>query len=100
MDDAKKIIEEAGREGLQMSQGLLRVVLKMWEGARDDVQKATAAAKRLRVVSIVSIVIAAVCLCVCVYHGTVIQRQGVEIAAIHRILDEGVVIEETTTTTE
>lgn len=100
MDDAKKIIEEAGREGLQMSQGLLRLVLKMWEGARDDVQKATAAAKRLRVVSIISIVIAAVCLCVCVYQGTVIQRQGGEIAAIHRILEEGVVIEETTTTTE
>lgn len=100
MDDAKKIIEEAGREGLQMSQGLLRLVLKMWEGARDDLQAATAAAKRLRVVSIVSIVIAAVCLCVCVYQGTVIQRQGGEIAAIHRILEEGVVIEETTTTTE
>lgn len=100
MDDAKKIIEEAGREGLQMSQGLLRLVLKMWEGARDDVQASTAAAKRLRVVSIVSIVIAAVCLCVCVYQGTMIQRQGGEIAAIHRILEEGVVIEETTTTTE
>lgn len=100
MDDAKKIIEEAGREGLQMSQGLLRLVLKMWEGARDDVQKATAAAKRLLVVSIVSIVIAAVCLCVCVYQGTMIQRQSGEIAAIHRILEEGVVIEETTTTTE
>ena len=99
MDDAKKIIDEAGREGLHMSQGLLKLVLKMWESAREDVQAATAAAKRLRVVSIVAIVISVVCLCVCVYQGTVIQRQGGEIASIHRILEEGVVIEETTTTT-
>jgi len=91
MDDAKKIIDEASREGLHMSQGLLKLVLKMWESAREDVQAATDAAKRLRVVSIVSIVISAVCLCVCVYQGTVIQRQGCEIASIHRILEEGVV---------
>ena len=100
MDDAKKIIDEAEREGLQMSQGLLKLVLEMWESAREDVQAATAAARRLRLVSIISIVIASVCLCVCVYQGTVIQRQGGELAAIHRILEEGVVIEETTTTTE
>ena len=100
MDDAKKIIDEAEREGLQMSQGLLKLVLKMWESAREDVQAATAAARRLRLVSIISIVIASVCLCVCVYQGTVIQRQGGELAAIHRILEEGVVIEEATTTTE
>lgn len=100
MDDAKKIIDEAEREGLQMSQGLLRLVLKMWEGAREDVQAATASARKLRLVSIVSIVIASVCLCVCVYQGTVIHRQGGELAAIHRILEEGVVIEEATTTTE
>lgn len=99
MDDAKKIIDEAGREGLHMSQGLLKLVLKMWESAREDVQAATATAKRLRVVSIIAVVISAFCLCVCVYQGTVIQRQGGEIAAIHRILEEGVVIEETTTTT-
>ena len=100
MDDAKKIIDEAEHEGLQMSQGLLRLVLKMWEGAREDVQVATAAARRLRLVSVIAAVISAVCLCVCIYQGTVIQRQGGEIAAIHRILDEGVVIEEPTTTTE
>ena len=100
MDDAKKIIDEAEREGLHMSQGLLKLVLKMWESAREDVQTAAAAARRLRPVSIISIVISAVCLFVCTYQGTVIQRQGGELAAIHRILEEGVVIEETTTTTE
>ena len=100
MDDAKKIIDEAEREGLHMSQGLLKLVLKMWESAREDVQTAAAAARRLRPVSIISIVISAVCLFVCTYQGTVIQRQGGELAAIHRILGEGVVIEETTTTTE
>lgn len=107
MDDAKKIIDEAEREGLQMSQGLLRLVLKMWEGAREDVQAATAAARRLRLVSVIATMIASVCLYVCIYQGTVIHRQGGEIAAlrgevdsIHKILDAGVVIEETTTTTE
>ena len=100
MDDAKKIIDEAEREGLQMSQGLLRLVLKMWEGAREDVQAATAAARRLRLVAVLAAALSAVCLCVCVYQGTVIHRQGGELAAIHRILEEGVVIEETTTTTE
>ena len=89
MDDAKKIIDEAEREGLQMSQGLLRLVLKMWEGAREDVQAATAAARRLRLVSVLAAVLAAVCLCVCVYQGTVIQRQGGEISAIQRLLEEG-----------
>lgn len=107
MDDAKKIIDEAEREGLHMSQGLLKLVLKMWESAREDVQTAAAAARRLRPVSIISIVISAVCLFVCIYQGTVIQRQGGEISAlrgevdsIHKILDAGVVMEETTTTTE
>lgn len=107
MDDAKKIIDEASREGLHMSQGLLKLVLKMWDSAREDVQAATAAARRLRLVSVLAAVLAAVCLCVCVYQGTVIQRQGTviqrqggELAAIHRILEEGVVIEETTTATE
>lgn len=107
MDDAKKIIEEAEREGLHMSQGLLKLVLKMWESAREDVQAAAAAARRLRPVSIISIVISAVCLFVCIYQGTVIQSQGGEISAlrgevdsIHKILEAGVVVEETTTTTE
>lgn len=100
MEDVKKIIDEAGREGLRTSQGLLRLVLKMWEVACEDVQAAAAAARRLRLVSVLAAVLSAVCLCVCVYQGTVIQRQGGELAAIHRILEEGVVIEETTTTTE
>ena len=100
MEDVKKIIDEAGQEGLRTSQGLLRLVLKMWEVACEDVQAAAAAARRLRLVSVLAAVLSAVCLCVCVYQGTVIQRQGGELAAIHRILEEGVVIEETTTTTE
>lgn len=105
MDDAKKIIDEAEREGLQMSQGLLKLVLKMWESAREDVQAATAAARRLRPVSVIAAVISVVCLCACIYQGTVIQRQCGEISAlrgevesIHKILDSGVVIEETTKT--
>ena len=53
----------------------------------------------------IAAVISVVCLCACIYQGTVIQRQGGEISAlrgeaesIHKILDSGVVIEEITTT--
>lgn len=114
MGDIEKIMEEAKDKGLEMSQKLLDLVLHMWESARNDVQAATAAAKRVRAVSIIAAVIASVCMCVCVYQGTVIQRQGAEIQrqvgeiaalrgeveSIHKILDAGVVVEETTTTTE
>lgn len=107
MDDFEKIMEGAKEEGLDMSQKLLGLVLHMWDRAREDVQAATAAARRLRPVSVIAAVISVVCLCTCIYQGTVIQRQGGEISAlrgevesIHKILDSGVVIEETTTTTE
>lgn len=107
MDDFEKIMEGAKEEGLDMSQKLLGLVLHMWDRAREDVQAATAAARRLRPVSVLAAVLAAVCLCVCIYQGTVIHRQGGEISAlrgevdsIHNILEAGVVIEETSTTTE
>lgn len=105
MDDFEKIMEGAKEEGLDMSQKLLGLVLHMWDRAREDVQAATAAARRLRPVSVIAAVISVVCLCACIYQGTVIQRQGGEISAlrgevesIHKILDSGVVIEETATT--
>lgn len=107
MDDFERIMDEADREGVKASQGIIKLLLKMWDGARSDVQAAISAAKRNRMVSVVSALIAAACLCACIYQGTVIQRQGSEISAlrgevesIHKILDAGVVIEETVTTTE
>lgn len=100
MDDFEKILEASEREGIRVTQGLSRLLLSMWKNASDDLRAATQAARRLRAVSILSTALAAVCLCVCVYQGTVIHRQGGEIASIHRILEDGVVVEETTTTTE
>lgn len=107
MDDFEKILDEAEHEGIKMTQGLSRLLLGMWKNASDDLRAATQAARRLRAISILAAVLAAVCLCVCVYQGTVIQRQGGEIASlrgevesIHKILDAGVIVEETTTTTE
>lgn len=105
MDDFERIMDEADREGVKASQGIIKLLLKMWDGARGDVQAAISAAKRNRMVSVISALIAAACLCACFYQGTVIQRQGGEISSlrgevesIHKILDAGVVIEETTTT--
>lgn len=107
MDDFEKILDEAEQEGIKMTQGLSRLLLGMWKNASDDLKAATQAARRLRVVSILASVLAAVCFCVCVYQGTVIRSQGGqinslrgEVASIHRILEDGVVVEETTTTTE
>lgn len=100
MDDFEKLLNDAEREGIKMTQGLSRLLLGMWKSAQDDMKAATNAARRLSVVSIISAVLAISSLCVCCFMGADLQRQGGEIRAIHRVLDEGVVIEETTTTTE
>lgn len=100
MDEFEKIAKEAEREGITVSQNLIKILLSMWENAGKDLREATATARRLRVVAIVASVLSTVCLCCCIYMGTVIHRQGGEIDSIHRILESGVVVEETTTKTE
>lgn len=105
MNEFEKILDEAEREGLKMSQGLSRLLMAMWKNAADDLKAATAAAKKLRVIAWIAAVLAALCLCCCAYlatvvksQGEVIQQQSGEIAAIHRILEQGVTVEETVTT--
>lgn len=99
MDEFEKIAKEAERESITVSQNLIKILLSMWENAGKDLREATSSAHRLRVVAVVASVLSAVCLCCCIYMGTVIHRQGGEIDSIHRILEAGVVVEETTTTT-
>lgn len=55
--------------------------------------------QRLRFFSILACVLASICILACAYLGTVVHRQAGELAAIHDILRNGVVIEEVTTTT-
>lgn len=104
-NDFEKILDEAEREGIKMSQGLSKMLMAMWKNAADDLKAATAAAKKLKVIAWIAAVIAALCLCCCAYLGTVVKSQGEviqqqsgEIAAIHRILEQGVTVEETVTT--
>lgn len=106
MDEFKKIAKEAEREGIFVSQNLIKILMSMWENAGKDLRDATASAHRLRIISIISAVLSCFCLVCCIYMGSVIYEQSGEIAAIrgeiesiHRILDAGVVVEETTTTT-
>lgn len=107
MDEFENIAKEAEIEGLSASQHIIKLLLSMWENAGKDLRAATSSAKRMRIISIISAVLSCVCLVCCIYMGAVIYQQSGEIAAIrgeiesiHRILDAGVVVEETTTTTE
>lgn len=97
MEDIEKILQEAEKESLKSSQALLRLVLDMWKNARSELRQSTEAAKKLKIVSIISSVIAALCLVSCIYLGTVVHRQQGEIDAIQEIFEQGFVIEETTT---
>ena len=98
MDDFEKMLAESEREGIKMSQGISRILRDMWVSACEELHRATKTAKALRIVSIIASALAAVCLCFCVWAMSELHDQAGEIAAIHRILDAGIVIEETTTT--
>ena len=98
MDDFEEIMSAVSQEGVSAARPVIKILTKMWQSARDDLKEAAARANRLRVVSILAAVLASICLACCVYLGSVIHRQQGEINAIHRILDEGVVVEEKTTT--
>lgn len=98
MEDFEEIMSAVSQEGVSAARPVIKILTKMWQSARDDLKEATARANRLRVVSILAAVLASVCLACCVYLGSVVHRQQGELDAIHRILEEGVVVEETTTT--
>lgn len=98
MDDFEEIMSAVSQEGVSAARPVIKILTKMWQSARDDLKEATARANRLRVVSILAAVLASICLACCVYLGSVVHRQQGEINAIHRILEEGVVVEEKTTT--
>ena len=97
-NDFEKILDEAEREGIKMSQGLSKMLMAMWKNAADDLKAATAAANRLRLIAWIAAVLAALCLACCVYMGNLLHKQSGEIEAIHRILDQGVTVEESVTT--
>lgn len=89
MDDVKRLMDEAERGGLKASQGLLRVVLEMWNRAKADVRSAQAAARRLRRVVVLLSVLVGICLALCVGMGVEAHRQNTEIAEIRLILEDG-----------
>lgn len=109
MDDFEHIMAEIDKleaKRVKELQGFSKILLAICKAKQQTLDAAVSQCRRLRVVSILAAILAAVCLCVCFYHGTIIQRYNGEMASlrgeissIHRILEEGVVIEETTTTT-
>lgn len=98
-DNLNDILSEEGAP-LTTYQAIIRVLVKMWQAARDEVRSAAHTADRLRPVAVAAAILAAMSLAGCLYLGTVVHRQQGEINAIHRILEEGVVVEETTTMEE
>lgn len=101
MDDFDEVMKAVSDDGISAARPVIKILTKMWQNARDDLKEATARANRLRVVSIISAVLAVLCLTYCVYLGTVVHRQQGEIGtlrgevdALHRILKEGVVVRE------
>ena len=96
-DELNEILSEEGA-GLTTYRAIIRVLVKMWQTAREEIRAATRAADRLRPVEAAAAVLAALSLAGCLYLGSVVHRQQGELDAIHRILEEGVVVEEISTT--
>lgn len=91
-DELNEILSEEGA-GLTTYRAIIRVLVKMWQTAREEIRAATRAADRLRPVAAAAAVLAALSLAGCLYLGSVVHRQQGELDAIHRILEEGVVVE-------
>lgn len=96
-DELNEILSEEGA-GLTTYRAIIRVLVKMWQTVREEIRAATRAADRLRPVAAAAAVLAALSLAGCLYLGSVVHRQQGELDAIHRILEEGVVVEEISTT--
>lgn len=99
MDDFEKIRSEVEREGIEVNRGLSKMLLAMWENARQEIKACTKNAQMLFFAAVAASILAAAAICGCIYLGSVVHQQAGEIQAIQEILDAGVVIEETTTTT-
>lgn len=99
MEEFDKIINEVEHEGIKANQGLSKLLLAMWNNARQEIKDCTEKSRKLYYASIVSSVLALIAIGTCVYLGSVVHQQAGEIKAIQDILEAGVVVEETTTTT-
>lgn len=97
MDDFEAILKEAEDEGVKANQALAKLLLNMWKSAKDDLKNATKTAKNLKWVAVISAVISAICLSMCIYFGVTMHNQQGQIEAIQKTLDNGIVFEETTT---
>ena len=93
-------MHEAEAESLKANQALSRLLLDMWKSSNDDIKRSNVVSSRLRVVAVISSIMAAVCLAVTIYLFSAIRTLDGEIKAVQHILESGVVVEETTTTTE
>lgn len=105
MDDFEKILRDAEKEGIKVNQGLSRLLLDMWKNSQDEIRDLIAKSKRLCAVAIIASALAAFSFVAFFYLVSVVTEQKEEISSmqgeidfIWSIFEEGVVIEETTTT--
>ena len=99
MDEFKNIMREAERESLQVNQALAKMLLDMWKNAKGEVRTCTKRARQMFVAAILAAVLAVAAIIGCLYLSAEVDRQGSELRDVHRILEDGVVIEQTTTET-
>lgn len=75
------------------------MLLDMWKNAKGEVRTCTKRARQMFVAAILAAVLAVAAIIGCLYLSAEVDRQGSELRAVHRILEDGVVIEQTTTET-
>lgn len=107
MDEFDKIVERARKDKVEMSEGIIRLLMDLWKATKSDVVAYTRSAKYLFAAAIVAFLMAAVGLCVSISMLSSVRENAAqinalrgEVDAVQSILDEGVIIEETTTTEE
>lgn len=95
-DQIREQIEREAQTNLRENQALSRLLLDMWKSARADFDKA----RTRGILSIIATVVACVSIAGCIILGLVVYQQSGEIEAIHRILDQGVLVDSSTTTSK
>lgn len=100
MQDFSEILEAAEQDGLKSSQAALKVLMTMWNSAREDLKEANDSARKNKVIAWIAGVLAVLSIASSVYLGTAVHTLQGEVDGLQKILENGVVVEETTTTEE
>lgn len=97
MQDFGEIIEAAEQDGLKSSQAALKVLMSMWNSAREELKAANDSAKKNKVIAWIAGVLAVLSIAACVYLGTAVHTLQGEVDGLQKIFEEGFVIDEYST---